>query len=177
MKRTAFAFALVVLLAGCAQPGSSDQGSGRSKLVSFPACGLSVRFSGQPEEVKGADRARLRPGLERAEGSVWMSAASSQGASRNEISYCECPGGSQSREKMIDIWRSNSNHKVIDNLGDSIEFPMMDFGSLKSISKDTWAVGSSCYLRQIVAGSANSAEAFQTSALPFLTSVALIGKN
>lgn len=166
-----------MLATACAQPGSGGDNAIQSSVRSFPSCQVTVRFSGQPDEVRGESREKLHPGLGSAEGSVWVHVSYVQGVFRNEIAYCVCPSKTKSREDIVKTWRPNLNHKVVENFGDVLEFPMMDFESGKSVSRDTWVTNSACYLRQLVGGTAVSAEAFRAAASPFLSSAALIVKD
>ena len=92
MARIVFAFALIVMLVSCAQNQVAGLRAGTQTTKNFAACGLSVRFSGEPEELRASEKSVYSAAFSKnPDGPVWRHVAAISGVTKQEVAFCVCP--------------------------------------------------------------------------------------
>lgn len=175
MKKIFFGTALAMYISGCAQPGFRADIVSQPTTKNHPSCQLSVRFSGQPEEVRGGlgDQISKEMGG-KPDGPVWIYASELQGVPKRELSLCVCPKEPKFSELKAETTRSSPYSKFVEGIGHVNESPVTEVdGGAKAIMKFTLFPDSVCFLAQVVIGT-GAPEAIRSIASPFLSSTAPI---
>jgi len=181
MKSIIFATALMALISGCAQnqmPNSRVSQGSQPTTKNFAACDFSVRFSGQPEEM----REDSVPGMDKQsgetlEGPIWMYASELLGVRKAEIAVCMCQADVTLLDARSQFRKTGIYSKFVDGIGYVTESPVIEIDNgAKMLSKVSFGTASSCYVYQAVF-TKGTPESVKEAALPFFSSLAPIPKE
>lgn len=175
MKRIIFAVTLGAALSGCAQNQMAGSQGSQPTTKSFDACGMSVRFSGQPESLPMEQSRSLHKLFDvPPEGQAWIHRSLLQGVPKNEMAFCACPPEEKLHQLKVEM---NSTSKYQDGIGTTWEMPTTEVeGGTKMAVKIALAdAAPSCLTFQFVV-STGTPDSLTTAAAPFFSSLAAIPK-
>jgi hypothetical protein len=175
MKNYIFGSALAMLIAGCAQPGLRPDQVSQPTVKNFPACELSVRFSGQPQETKwDLGKEMIEEVGDKTEVQMWFYLSEIRGITKREVAFCGCPPDPLKSNPRFRILRPGPYSKTIKGVGDIQDTPVVETDQgMKMVMRETWGSSPMCYLTQVFF-SKGSNEAVRDIAEPFISSTASI---
>ncbi len=175
MKKLYLVVMLLAAVAGCVQnPPRQSQGT-KSTTKNFDACGLSVKFSGQPEEMPGSMYTSFSKEFDaKPEGHTWLYLSDIQGIRKLEFALCMCPS-----ETMITEVRKSMivNQQYVNDLGFISESPTTEIeNGARMRLQTTISAVSKCVMLQGFAIK-GSPDGLGVASSPFFSSLALIVKE
>lgn len=172
MKRLVIASALVAALSSCAQSQmpKSQVGNGSQPTVkNFDSCGLSVRFSGQPEALTTgqADQFQQLFGV-KPMGPSWRYLSHILDVSKNETAFCVCPPQQKLREWKLEL---NATSVHLEGVGTTYEVATteLDGGSKMTMKTTVSDSAPDCMVVQYVVAKGNT-NAIGSAIAPFFAS-------
>ncbi len=181
MKTIIYATTLMALISGCAQnqlPGLRGSLGSQPTIKNFAACDLSVRFSGQPEEMpKDSIRPELNKSGGKQEGQSWMYVSELLGVRKVEVAVCVCQTDFSLPNVVSEVRKTGIYNKYVDGIGYVTESPVIETDNgAKMLTKVSSGTASSCYVLQSV-GATGTPESVKEAASPFFSSLAPMPKE
>lgn len=127
---------VVAMVAGCTQNPIGNPQSSQPTTMHLESCGLSVRFSGQPDVTRGELLTKLSEGFGTpSEGQHGLFMSTKQGVLKIELAMCVCPPDPKLTETKVNLMASG---KIVDGIGRTLETPVIEAdGGVKFVTKTT----------------------------------------
>lgn len=178
MKPLFLVLLLVASTAGCAQNQIVESRGSQPATKNFDSCGLSVQFSGPPEELRANVAAELANAVGvPIDGTAWGFTSVRQDISKRETVFCSCPDEPKRRELQFEVTRMSGWNDFVPGVGHVQQGPMIEVeGGERALIKITLGAASKCFLYQTVFAAGNP-EVVKKSVSSFLSSVMALSKQ